>query len=389
MANYLPVVLSPTVKDWLTGLPTNSINSWRDLCARFIDNMQGTFTKPGVEWDLYQIHQKKGESLREFIRRFMKKKNTIPGISDIVIMVAFRRGVKDPDLLNKLSRRQPETVKELFDMANRYTNQEEAMTTKNDDHPCQKQNLTAREINAITPVTPKYLKWSEAPITFDRSDHPDNIPHPGRYPLVLDPIIRTIKLNRVLIDGGSGLNILFAKTLDDMKIPRSKLKRSRAPFHGVIPGTSATPLGTIKLPVTFGSRENFWTEDITFEVTDFEAAYHAILGRPALTKFMAVSHYTYMLMKLPGPNGVISLQGDVRRSYDCDMERCTLAENIRAKADRDSIQLATATLQDEGEVPAKKATKARINADQDVKKIALNPSNPAKMDLIGTGLNDK
>src|SRR5438128_12481771 len=63
MANYLPVVLSPTVQDWLTGLPANSISSWGDLCTKFINNFQGTFTKPGVEWDLYQIQQKKGESL--------------------------------------------------------------------------------------------------------------------------------------------------------------------------------------------------------------------------------------------------------------------------------------------------------------------------------------
>src|SRR5438128_10998563 len=84
-----------------------------------------------------------------------------------------------------------------------------------------KQKLVAREINALTPAMPKYLKWSELLITFNRSDHPESVPHPGRYPLVLDPIIRTVKLNRILIDSGSGLNILFAKTLDDMKIPRS------------------------------------------------------------------------------------------------------------------------------------------------------------------------
>ena len=206
---------------------------------------------------------------------------------------------------------------------------------------------------------------------------------------MLDPIVRTVKLNRVLIDGGSGLNILFAKTLDDMKIPCSELKRSCAPFHGVIPGTLVTSLGTIKLPIMFGSRENFRTEDISFEVADFEAVYDAILGRPALAKFMAVPHYAYMLMKLPGPNGVISLQGDVHRSYDCDQESCTLAENIRAKADRDSIRLAATTLQDEGEVPAKKAAKAGISADQDVKKITLNPSDPTKTALIGIGLDDK
>src|SRR5438105_3391582 len=252
-----------------------------------------------------------------------------------------------------------------------------------------KQKLTAREINAITPATPKYLKWSEVPITFGRADHPDHVPHPGRYPLVFDPIVRTVKLNRVLVDGGSRLNILFTKTLDDMKISRSELKWSRTPFHGVIPGTSATPLGTIKLPITFSSRENFRTADISFEVADFEVAYHAILGRPALAKFMVVPHYTYMLMKLPGPNGIISLHGDVRRSFDCDQESCTLAENIQAKADRDSIRLTAATLQDEGEVPAKKAAKAGISADQDVKKITLNPSDPAKTALIGTCLDDK
>ena len=146
--------------------------------------------------------------------------------------------------------------------------------------------------------------------------------------MVLDPIVRTVKLNRVLIDGGNGLNILFTKTLDNMKISRSELKRSNSPFHGVIPRTSAIPLGQINLPVTLGTRENFRTEKISFEVVDFEAAYHAILGRLALTKFMVVPHYSYMTMKLLGPNGIITLHGDARRSYSYDQESCTLAENF-------------------------------------------------------------
>ena len=60
----------------------------------------------------------------------MKKKSTISGVSDAVIMASFRKGVKDPDLLKKLSRRQPETVKELFDMADRYASQEKAVHRK-------------------------------------------------------------------------------------------------------------------------------------------------------------------------------------------------------------------------------------------------------------------
>ena len=52
----------------------------------------------------------------------MKKKNSIPGVSDAVVMAAFRKGVKDDDLLKKMMRRPPTSLKELFDMADRYAN---------------------------------------------------------------------------------------------------------------------------------------------------------------------------------------------------------------------------------------------------------------------------
>jgi hypothetical protein len=110
-------------------------------------------------------------------------------------------------------------------------------------------------------------------------------------------------------------------TLDDMQIPWTELKPSNAPFHGVIPGLSATPLGQITLPVTFGTWENFRTENVCFEVADFETAYHAILGRLALAKFMAVPHYTYMMMKMPGPRGVISLRGGIKQAITCGGEK--------------------------------------------------------------------
>jgi hypothetical protein len=67
---------------------------------------------------------------------------------------------------------------------------------------------------AVSPTTTKYLKWSEVPITFDRSDHPNFVPKPGRYPLIISPIVKDVKPNRVLVNGGSSLNILFLKTFD-------------------------------------------------------------------------------------------------------------------------------------------------------------------------------
>ena len=156
-------------------------------------------------------------------------------------------------------------------------------------------------------MVPSYLKWSETLITFDRSDHPDHVPQPGSYPLVVAPLFSTKRVHKVLMDGGSGLNILYASTLDGMGISRSRLRPSPTPFHGVVPGMEALPLGQIDLPVTFGTQRNFRTETLTFEVVGFPGTYHAILGRLAYAKFMAVPNYTYLKLKIPGPKGIITV----------------------------------------------------------------------------------
>jgi hypothetical protein len=128
-------------------------------------------------------------------------------------------------------------------------------------------------------------------------------------------------LTRVHIDGGSGLNLLFASTLKKMGLYISKmLTRGRAPFYGIALGIAATPLGSGVLPVTFGRKDNYRTEYIKFEVADFDSSYHAIPGRPALAKFMVVPHYVYLLLKMPGKTSVFTLHGDLKKSYDCDQE---------------------------------------------------------------------
>jgi hypothetical protein len=86
-----------------------------------------------------------------------------------------------------------------------------------------KQKLMSREVMSMGLMTPEYLKWSEVPITFNRSDHSDFIPQPGQYPLIVSPIIKDIKLNRVLIDRGRSLDILCLKMFNQMGLPRSTL----------------------------------------------------------------------------------------------------------------------------------------------------------------------
>jgi hypothetical protein len=140
-------------------------------------------------------------------------------------------------------------------------------------------------------VKQSYLKWSEDPITFDREDNPDHVLQHRSYPLVVAPLFKSKRVHKVLMDGGSGINMLYASTLDDMGISRSALRPLTAPFHVVVPGMEALPIGQIKLPVTFGDVGNFRTKTLTFEVVGFSRTYHAIIGRPAYVKFMAVPNY--------------------------------------------------------------------------------------------------
>jgi hypothetical protein len=107
----------------------------------------------------------------------------------------------------------------------------------------QEQKATRREVMSIEPAVPIPLRWSEVPITFSRTDQRTSFSEPGRFPLVLKPVVAGSKLNKVLIDGGSGLNVLFAKTLKKMGLDITHmLTKSTSPFYGIVPGNAAIPL---------------------------------------------------------------------------------------------------------------------------------------------------
>jgi hypothetical protein len=168
------------------------------------------------------------------------------------------------------------------------------------------QKLTPCEILSVEPATTRPLRYSEVLISFSRDDQWTSFSELGKFPLVLDSIVAGSQLTRILIDGGSGLNLLFASTLKKMSLDISKmLTPSKAPFYGIV--------GSVVLLVTFGTKDNYRTEYIKFEVADFDSSYHAILGRSALAKFMALSHYVYLLLKMPGKIGVLTLRGDLKK----------------------------------------------------------------------------
>ncbi|KAK1645655.1 hypothetical protein QYE76_063460 [Lolium multiflorum] len=92
-----------------------------------------------------------------------------------------------------------------------------------------------RILNATLPAMPQYVKWSESPCTFDRTDHPTVIPKEC-YALVVSPRIDGYDFSKCLMDGGASLNIMYLETLEKMNLTKEQLKHSTTEFHGVVPG---------------------------------------------------------------------------------------------------------------------------------------------------------
>ena len=141
-----------------------------------------------------------------------------------------------------------------------------------------------RQVNSTQP-SDKRLKWLEVLIQFDIRDHPLNLYDGPLLLLILKPYIGNYKVGRTLIDSGSGLNLLFTNTYDNLGLPRKRLLPGKEPFYGIMPGMSAYPLGIIDLQVTIQEGENLMSEFLIFKVADFESMYNCILGRPFLKNF--------------------------------------------------------------------------------------------------------
>ncbi|XP_066323820.1 uncharacterized protein [Miscanthus floridulus] len=187
---------------------------------------------------------------------------------------------------------------------------------------------------------------------------------------MIDPIIGMKRLTKVLMDGGSSLNIMYAETLDAMGIDRSWIQPIGAPFHGIVLGKQAMPLGT---------------ETLTFKVVGFHGTYLAILGHSCHMKFMAILNYTYLKLKMPGPCRVITIGTSFQRAYECEVEcREHTAAIVASKG------LAAINQEVVEDAPDPKWSARSFEPIEGAKEVLIDPNGfEGKLVCIGTTLSSK
>ena len=161
-----------------------------------------------------------------------------------------------------------------------------------------------------------------------------------------------------------------------------------------MPGLSCSPIGRVWLDLLFGDSSHFRREPIWFKVVDLSSVYHALLGRPALAKFMAVRHYAYLKMKMPGCKGLIIITGDYHKYLECARDGAKLVESLVIAEERHQLDriVTMAGEASAASIPTNDlADEAAFKPFKETKKVKLNPEDPScsKYIVIGANLDSK
>ncbi|XP_020174687.1 uncharacterized protein [Aegilops tauschii subsp. strangulata] len=109
---------------------------------------------------------------------------------------------------------------------------------------------------------------------------------------------------------------------------------------------------------------------------------------------MAVPHYAYLKMKLPGPKGLITITGDYHKSLECAQAVAKLDESLVIAEERCQLDRIIVLANEMPAVPisAKEpAGEASFQPSKETKKVKLNPKDPScsKYVVVGTRLDSK
>ena len=92
--------------------------------------------------------------------------------------------------------------------------------------------------------------------------------------------------------------------------------------------------------MVFGSPDNFRSEELIFNIVPFRSGYHALLGRTAFARFNMVPHYAYLKLKMPGPRGIITVNGNTERSLRTEEQITVLAAEVQSSLFRQTYNSA-------------------------------------------------
>jgi hypothetical protein len=166
-----------------------------------------------------------------------------------------------------------------------------------------------------------------------------------------------------------------------MGISHNLLKPSDNPLYG-FGGKGTFPMGKIELPLSFGVAPNARSEQVTFDIVNMVYPYNAIMGRGSINKFGAAIHGLYLCMKIPGPQGVITVYGNQQTARNIERDFFPGQRNIDCLTTQRDISGATHPATDE-------KVKAQLQSNDGMKTVPLDPATPKQTVVISEDLTSQ
>jgi hypothetical protein len=222
--------------------------------------------------------------------------------------------------------------------------------------------------------------WSHVLLTFDARDV-DLCSAPHADAMVINCRVARWDLHKVLVDNDSQADIIFLHAFDRMGISHSLLKPADNPLYGF--GDKGTfPIGKIDLPLSFGVAPSARSEQVTFDIIDMVYPYNAIMGHGSINKFEASIHGLYLCMKIPGPQGVITVYDDQQTARNIERDFVPGQQNVHClTAERECIE-SIRPVED-------RKVKAQLQSNDGTKAVPLNPATPKQTVMISEDLTSR
>jgi hypothetical protein len=223
-------------------------------------------------------------------------------------------------------------------------------------------------------------KWSHVPLTFDAGDI-DLRSAPHADALVINCSVAGWDLHKVLVDNGSQADIIFLHAFDRMGISHSLLKPTGDPLYG-FGGKDTFPVCKIELPLSFCAAPNARSEQVTFDIIDMIYPYNAIMGRGSINKFEAAIHGLYLCMKIPGPEGVITVYDNQQTSRNIEKDFVPGQWNVHfLTAKREDFENCRSIIDEK--------VKAQLQRNDGMKAVPLEPAMPRQTVIISEDLTSR
>ncbi|XP_030946064.1 uncharacterized protein LOC115970597 [Quercus lobata] len=215
--------------------------------------------------------------------------------------------------------------------------------------------------------SPRARYTDEPAITFTDEDA-ERIHHPHDDALVITLMIADYATRRVLVDNGSSADILYYPAFQQIRLGRDQLRPVNSPLVG-FGGMKVQPVGTISLSVVVGAYPQQITKNVIFLVVDYPSSYNAIIGRPTLNSWKAITSTYHLSVKFSIEHGVGQVQGDQLAARECYLVMLAMDEQVQTMniEERRMVAEPTKALED----------------------ISLDEDNPEKCTRVGADLEEE